>query len=36
MIEILHYVKDPKLSELWYVPYCNKEYTIIMSYAGFL
>ena len=21
MIEILHYLKDPKLWELWYVPY---------------
>ena len=21
MIEILHYLKDPKLWELWYIPY---------------
>ena len=23
MIEILHYLKDPKLWELWYIPYCG-------------
>ena len=24
MIEILHYLKDPKLWKLWYVPYYGK------------
>ena len=30
MIEILHYLKDPKLWELWYIPYYGycRMYTI--------
>ena len=26
MMQILHYLKDPKLWELWYIPYYMQDY----------
>ena len=36
MVKILHYLKDPKLWELWYIPYYGKNATLrTLNYGNY-